>query len=65
MQAYEELLKHNHIMHTIDLRLRCSNDELKLIGEHVFRNLSLVDPLKVSEQKIKIENHLKPSLGKN
>jgi hypothetical protein len=49
--AYKELLKHNHIMHTIDLRLRCSNEELKLIGDHVFRNLRLVDPLKAVAQK--------------
>lgn len=39
MQAYEELLKHNHIIHTIDLRIRCSPEELKLISEHVFRNI--------------------------
>ena len=39
LAAYDELIKHNHIMHTIDLRIRCSAEELRLIGEHVFRNL--------------------------
>jgi hypothetical protein len=39
MEAYNELLKRNHITHTIDLRIRCSPEELKLISEHVFRGI--------------------------
>lgn len=34
--VYNELLKRNHITHTIDLRIRCSPEEFKLISERVF-----------------------------
>ena len=39
MDAYEEFLKHNRITHTIDLRIRCSPEELKLISERVFSGI--------------------------
>jgi hypothetical protein len=55
MQAYEELLKHNHIIHTIDLRIRCSPEELKLISEHVFKGLIVQSLPVVSNAAINLE----------
>jgi hypothetical protein len=43
--AYEEFLKHNRIIHTIDLRIRCSPEELKLISERVFSDIVTVASL--------------------
>lgn len=47
MEAYNELLKRNHITHTIDLRIRCSPEELKLISDCVFRGLTTAPSLPV------------------
>lgn len=56
MEAYNELLKHNHITHTIDLRIRCSPEELKLISDYVFRDITAPTAQK-QEESCKTPSH--------